>query len=510
MIVVPPGRARLLVCLVAGLALPLAFAPFGLFAVAPLSYAALFWAWQGTRPPGAFGLGFLYGGASFGAGTYWTFIAVHGFGELPIPIAVIISGGLVVTLALFVGLAGYVAARWLTTRGPLAWLVVLPSVFVLTEWLRGWAFTGFGWLSAGYSQTDSWLMGWAPVLGLHGMSWAVLLVAGALSTLLFAGAAATRARFAALGVLAVVAGGGWAAGRIEWTTPKDRTLEVAILQGAVQQDLKWRPEQLPVTLETYEALMAQSIGSDLIVWPEAAIPDLYERMMPYLESVRQWAHEHDAVVMLGILSQGPNARAFRNVLVALTDPHTIYVKRHLVPFGEYYPVPSFMRDWVTLMNLPNSDAVPGPAEQPPIDALGEKIAVTICYEDVFGAEQLHSLRDATLLVNVSNDAWFGDSIAPHQHLQIARLRAAEAGRYLLRSTNTGVSAVIDARGAVQATIPQFTPAVLKHSVRPYIGATPYARLGNYPVLLAVALSLVVARVLQARVVNRFDDRRRYL
>jgi apolipoprotein N-acyltransferase len=159
-----------------------------------------------------------------------------------------------------------------------------------------------------------------------------------------------------------------------------------------------------------------------------------------------------------------------------------------VPFGEFYPVPGFIRDWMKLMNLPTGDAIPGAADQPPFDVAGEKVAITICYEDVFGAEQLGSLPEATLLVNVSNDGWFGDSIAPHQHLQIARVRAAEAGRYMLRATNTGVTAVIDNRGGVVETLPQFHAGLLKQTVRGYTGATPYARVGNY---LIVGLAFVV-------------------
>ncbi|HVJ29230.1 MAG TPA: apolipoprotein N-acyltransferase, partial [Gammaproteobacteria bacterium] len=188
---------------------------------------------------------------------------------------------------------------------------------------------------------------------------------------------------------------------------------------------------------------------------------------------------------------------FQNIVVALTDEPQIYVKRHLVPFGEFYPVPGFIRNWMRLMNLPTGDAIPGAADQPPLSVAGEKVAVTICYEDVFGAEQLRYLADATLLVNVSNDAWFGDSIAPHQHLQIARVRAAEAGRYLLRSTNTGVTAIIDPNGRVVDSLPQFHAGVLKATVRGYTGATPYGRVGNYLVVV-LALVLLLAVLVAAK------------
>jgi len=509
---------RYALSLLAGAALPLAFAPFGQFWIAPLSYAVLLYLWRDVAGPRAFGLGFAYGCASFGFGTYWTFIAVRIIGGAPIAVALFLTVGLVVVCAAFVGLAGYVAARWFNTSGAAARLVTLPASFVLCEWLRGWAFTGFGWLSAGYSQTGSWLMGYAPVLGLHGVSWAVLVTAGALVTIAEVAVAASRAApvgaealhaqrrrryagaLAAVLVLAAVWIAGLAAREQRWTTPQQRTLSVALLQGAIVQDLKWKPEQLTSTLELYARLTAQTLGTELIVWPEAAVPTLIEDVRGYVAGVRQASAARGSTVLLGILRGDPEAGqdAAQNVLVALTEPMQTYVKRHLVPFGEYFPVPEFVRGWMRLMNLPSSDIVSGARDQPPLKAAGERIAVTICYEDVFPAEQLHYLPDATLLVNVSNDAWFGDSIAPHQHLQIAQPLAAEVGRYMLRATNTGVTAVIDERGRVLARLRQFEPGVLKATVRGFDGATPYARVGNWAVvLLALGAALTQLPALRA-------------
>jgi apolipoprotein N-acyltransferase len=238
----------------------------------------------------------------------------------------------------------------------------------------------------------------------------------------------------------------------------------------------------------------------LIIWPEAAVPTLYEYVRDYVDQVRRASAARGSTVLLGILRADPNAsdteaseETSQNVLIALTDPMQTYVKRHLVPFGEHFPVPPFIRSWMRLMNLPYTDLVPGARDQPPLAASGQHVAITICYEDLFGAEQLHYLPDATLLVNVSNDAWFGDSIMPHQHLQIAQVRAAEAGRYLLNATNTGVTAVIDDRGRVEATLPQFKPGVLRATVRGYEGATPYVRVGNWLVVL-LALGAALAQL----------------
>jgi apolipoprotein N-acyltransferase len=221
------------------------------------------------------------------------------------------------------------------------------------------------------------------------------------------------------------------------------------------------------------------------------VPTLIDYVSDYIDDVRAATAKRGSTVLLGILRTDPESQRDQNIVVALTTPMQTYVKRHLVPFGEYFPVPPFIRSWMRLMNLPYTDIMPGAANQPLLDAVGQRIAVTICYEDVFGAEQLRYLPDATLLVDVSNDAWFGDSIAPHQHLQIAQVRAAEAGRYLLRATNTGMTAVIDDGGRVEQTLPQFKPAVLKATVRGFDGATPYARVGNWLVVL-LALGAVLA------------------
>jgi len=491
------ARAHYLLAIVAGAALPLAFAPFHLFFLAPLSYAALLYVWTDAAPRRALGLTFAWGCASFGFGTYWTFIAVRIIGGAPIAIALLLMIGLTVVLAAFVAAGAWVAAKWFRSRGAVAWLVTLPALFVLAEWLRGWLFTGFGWLAAGYSQTDSWLMGYAPLGGILAISLAVLVTSGALLTLIFG---TMRERAAAAAVALAVWLGGFAARGVEFTQAKDEPIEVALAQGNIAQDTKYDPEALPPMMALYAELTRQGAGADLIIWPEAAIPTYLEYIEPYADAIRRVAAEKGSTVLLGILQPAPHAKTldeFQNILVALTEERQVYVKRHLVPFGEFYPVPEFIRGWMRLMNLPTGDAIPGPADQPPLTVAGEKLAITICYEDVFGAEQLRYLADTTLLVNVSNDAWFGDSIAPHQHLQIARVRAAEAGRYLLRATNTGVTAVIDAHGRVVDELPQFEAGVLKATVRGYTGATPYARWGNYPVVVA-ALVLLAAQWLASR------------
>jgi apolipoprotein N-acyltransferase len=300
-------------------------------------------------------------------------------------------------------------------------------------------------------------------------------------------------RTASLVVAVAVVLAGFGLGRISWTAVRSGPLSVALVQGAVPQELKWLPEQLSDTLGLYRRLTLEALGTDLIVWPEAAIPDYFVNQRAYFAELEQLAGAAGSELMFGMLRYDVPTESTQNAVFTLGQPESVYVKRHLVPYGEYFPVPGFVRDWLRSMELPNIDTEPGNPGQSPVAVLGEQIAVTICYEDVFGAEQLHSFPVASLLVNVSNDGWFGDSIAPHQHLQIARMRSLEVGRWQLRATNTGVTALIDPQGRVVASLPQFEPGVLRGSVTGMTGSTPYIAWGNWPIVL-LASGLVAAGV----------------
>jgi apolipoprotein N-acyltransferase len=245
-------------------------------------------------------------------------------------------------------------------------------------------------------------------------------------------------------------------------------------------------------MDLYWSMTEALSGQELVVWPEAAVPAPADLVGEYLDELRVLASTRRMHILVGILTHDAERDEYRNSLLALGEGEGVYHKRHLVPFGEFFPVPGFIRQWMRMMNLPYSDLAPGTRHQSPLRAGRVALAPTICYEDAYGAEQLEFLPEAQLLVHVSNDAWFGDTIAPHQHLQMARMRALESGRYLVRSTNTGITAIIDERGTVLATAPQFRPFVLAGTVPPFAGATPYVRTGNFPVLLLSALGIALA------------------
>jgi apolipoprotein N-acyltransferase len=246
-------------------------------------------------------------------------------------------------------------------------------------------------------------------------------------------------------------------------------------------------------MKRYSRLTAQAWGARLIVWPEASLPVLANDIQDYLRRLQEQGRAHDADFAIGLVNNEPATQRYYNGLLVLSGSGSgWYYKRHLVPFGEYFPVPAFVRSWLRLMSLPYDDISPGREDQPSLSAAGQRLGLTICYEDAFGSSQLKVLRDATLLVNVTNNAWYGDSTAPHQHLQIARMRALEAGRYLVRAANDGITAVVGPHGEIVARLPQFQEAVLRADVQPMTGLTPYARLGNYPVVIGAGLLLAMA------------------
>ena len=470
----------------AGAALALAFAPAALVPLAFLCPAVLFLLWQGATPRSAAWRGFLFTGGTFLAGTYWLYHSIHLVGGAPLWIAAFLMLGLVAIMGSYTAVLGWAVARWGAPSGARRWLLLLPAGWVLVEWFRGWFLSGFPWLALGYTQLETPLAGFAPVVGVYGTSLAVAVIAGALVTLLLGD---RPGRIVAAVVIAAVGLAGAALERVRWTEARGTRVTVALVQGAVPQSMKWEPGQRDRTLDLYADLTIPHLGAGIIVWPEAALPALESDLREYLESLQSTARAQGSDVVMGLLRRDPATGAFHNAMVALGASEQWYDKRRLVPFGEFFPVPAAVREWLRLMNLPYSDFVPGARDQSPLAAGGEQLAPTICYEDAYASEQLALARRSTLLVNVTNDAWFGDSTAPHQHLDISRMRSLETGRPMLRATNDGVTALIEHDGALQGTLPQFEPGVLTGTVEPRVGLTPYVRSGNLPVLVLVAFGL---------------------
>ena len=476
----------------AGALLALAFAPTGLWWLALLCPALLFFWWQDVTPREGAWRGFLFTAGTFLAGTYWLYHSIHLVGQAPIALALFLMLGLVAIMGAYTALAGYVAARWFPRRGVWRWLLALPALVVATEWLRGWFLSGFPWLALGYAQLDTPLRGFAPVFGVYGVSLVTAMTSGALVAIALGD---RRVRIVAAVAVAAAWIGGVLLTQVHWTQPRGRPLTVALVQGAVPQSMKWAESQREHTMELYARLTAPHLGADVIVWPESAIPALEETIRPYLQQVSGATSAHGSSLIMGLIRRDATTGAYYNSIAswsAADGAQRWYDKRRLVPFGEFFPVPAQVREWLRLMNLPYSDFQPGTETQLPLRAAGESLAPTVCYEDAYGSEQRRLERESGLLVNVTNDAWFGDSTAPHQHLDISRMRSLESGRAMLRATNDGVTALIDYDGTLTGTLPQFQPGVLTGEVQPRSGLTPYLRFGNWPVLALLLAALGAA------------------
>jgi apolipoprotein N-acyltransferase len=486
-------RLALLAALPIGASLALAFAPFGGWPLAVLCPVYLFLAWHYLEPRRAAKVGFLFTAGLFLAGTYWLYHTIHEVGHAPAWIALFLMFGMVAIIGGYTAAVGYAITRWLRPKLPeertsvCFTVLTVPAAWTLLEWFRGWFLSGFPWFALGYSQTDSPLVGFAPIGGVYTISLLVAMSSGALIALIIG---TNRTRIVAAAALVVI----WASGAIlkhhEWTQPIGRPLTAAIVQGAVPQDLKWSQGYLNSTLELYQRLTLPHFGKDIILWPEAALPAVPEQVQDYLDTMWRTARSNRSTLITGLLHYGDGGGDdIRNGLLALDAEAQWYDKRRLVPFGEFFPVPAFIREWMRLKDLPHSDISPGARDQPALRAAGQKIAATICYEDAYGAEQLEVLKEATLLVNVTNDAWFGDTTAAPQHLQISRMRVIEAGRPLLRAANDGISAIISADGTVERTLPRFQPGVLVGVIQPRTGLPPYAQVGNVPLVVLCLLLL---------------------
>ncbi len=471
----------LLAAFLLGAATVAGFAPLALALLPFFSAATLLYLWQGAATaPRAAALGFAFGMGLFLTGVSWVYVSLHQFGGMPGALAAVAVFLFCALLASLPALAGYLQAS-LPASTAARQLLLIPSLWVLGEWVRGWMFTGFPWLALGYSQAESPLAGYAALSGVFGLTWLVWFGAGLSLALV-----RTRRRGTALAALALVFGAGYGLEQVEWTEPQGAPLTVSLLQGNIPQELKWDAARFASTVELYQRLTRAS-GARLTVLPETALPSLLDRLDPQLlATLADSAKSRGGDLLLGVPVRDVGARYYNSVVSLGASPAQRYDKSHLVPFGEFIP-PGF--GWIiNVLHIPLSDFSRGASAQAPLALAGQKLAVNVCYEDAFGEEIIRALPEATLLVNVSNVAWFGDSLAPHQHLQIAQMRALEAGRSMLRATNTGMTAIIDHRGKVTALLPPFTQGTLSGSAQGRSGATPFVRWGNAPVVL---LSLLV-------------------
>lgn len=481
-------RLAALLAMLAGALQVLAFAPFYLFPLAMLSPALLFYLWRAAGPARAAWLGWCYGLGLFGAGASWVYVSIHEFGNMPAPLAALLVVIFVFYLALFPALAGWFSARFFAA-GNLRLLLAMPALWVLSEWLRGWLLSGFPWLQLGYSQSNSVLLSLAPWLGVYGISLVVALLS---ALLVFAVCTNGGRRLLAVTAVTLVLAVAWLAGNFSFVSADGPLLRVAMVQGNVPLADKWRAGGTAAVIDHYLELSRVAVpGSDLVIWPEGAVPGSWQSTARQVQSGLPRQAVGKPAYLLGSIDMPANDGPYYNAAVLLGEQVAVYRKQHLVPFGEFLPLAALLGWLVDYLHIPMSNFTAWTEPQQPLQVVGQDIGVSICYEDAFGEELTGSAAAAGILINLSEDAWFGDSLAPHQRLQMAQLRAIELGRPFLRAANTGVTAVIGPDGQVSASLEPFQAAVLTATVQPVHGLTPYVRFGNIAVLsLCSALLLL--------------------
>jgi apolipoprotein N-acyltransferase len=469
----------------------LGFAPFYFYPASILSLIGLFYFWhQDYSPKQAACSGFIFGLGLFTTGIYWIYISLHDFGNMPSILAGLATFLLCAFMALFPALVGALSVS-ISRKESSQLIISIPILWALSDWTRSWIFTGFPWLTIGYSQIpNSPLAGYMPIVGVYGVSLISVFIASLIAFWLAKKSAKIIWKRNTIAILTLILLTGSLLKLVEWTTSISKPISVSLLQGNIAQDLKWNPENVEHTLNQY-LQMAEASKAKLIITPETALPLLSSEIPVELETRLQLLSAiNQSTILVGMIER-ENGEYFNSMLNMSNNHPKTYRKSHLVPFGEYIPLKAAF-GWIykDLLNMPLSDLARGSIHQQPMNIAGEKVAINICYEDVFGEEIIRQLPTATLLVNASNDAWYGKSNAAFQHMQFSQARALETGRTVLRATNTGATAIIDPHGNILAIAPQFTETTLNGLAQGYSGSTPYVRWGNWLFLVICLIGIV--------------------
>lgn len=489
-----------LIAILSGICGVFAFSPFDYWALAYVSLIGLIFITQTQRFSTALLGTFLWAMGFFAFGINWLNVSIHQFGGASLTVSYLLVALLAAYLSLYPLLFTYLIRRFKVQSA-----VIFASVWTLTEFLRGWVFTGFPWLQFGYTQIDSPFAGLAPIFGVSGLTFFTVWASAVIFKLISVSATTVTtvttkwkiAGFYTLSGLIVGALSVYTSSLNFVKATETRALTVTLLQGNIAQNLKWDPNYFYTTLSIYQHLIEQNLAdTELLILPESALPALENRIAPFFTSLDQVARTQHREVMVGTVYRDDiSGKLLNSIMVAgntqfpyRLDTTNRYNKHHLVPFGEYVPLENLLRPLNSVFNLPMSAFDRGDAVQPSLRAKNHYFMPAICYEIIFGEQLRRNLKPETdYIVTLSNDAWFGDSIGPWQHLQMARMRALELGKPVIRATNTGISVFIDAKGRILAQAPQFVETTLRYKIAPTEGNTPYALWGDWPLY---SLSLI--------------------
>ena len=494
---------KLLISFFMGALLVTAFAPFNYFFLAFISLSVLFYYWSSGTARSNFFIGLSFGYGLYGVGVSWVYVSLSTYGGMPLWMGVLCVIAFSGTLALFIALTGYLSARFFSSCR----LLAIPFIWTVFEWTKSWLLTGFPWLDVGYTQTPSWLMAWAPVGGVYLVSFVLVAIAACVAAMCHLKSSSRLVRVTPVACIVLLITLSYGATLIQWSSPVGKPVSVGVVQPNTPIELKWN-QNYQVELITKLARLSHDINNtghkdqsegpvDLIVWPETALPLYLQQTDPeFWQSITPKGSALLAGIMDSPNREDPN-EIYNAAALNCNDGEEpqVYRKKHLVPFGEYLPL-RFLFDWVLdYLQLPMSDLSSWQSTQSLACGESLKVGLSICYEDAFAAEYRDSVGDATLLVNISEDAWFGDSLAPHQRLQLAQMRAAELSRPLIRSANSGPSLFIGHKGEVVVATPQFSVETARFNVQPRDGDTLFKRYGNWVVWFSFFNLLLLLTIL---------------
>jgi apolipoprotein N-acyltransferase len=487
-------QSGLIACLL-GVMATFAFAPYEIYPLAILAPAGLFGLIYRANPIQASALGFKFGLGYFGAGVYWLFISIHTFGDVPAIGAGALTAALVAILSIYPALVCYVSNKYFPINQTERMNYAFPALWVFSEWFRGVLFTGFPWLFIGYSQTNSPLSGFAPIFGVYGVSTAALLC----SVLMTYAAINYRAKqfqsmYKHIFAFLLIWIAGAALSLIPWTHHASKSVAVSMVQGNIPQSLKWDPDNIKLSFDRYEEMTTPLLKKDsIIIWPEAAIPMPLQYAEDFIQMMDQKARDAGAHILLGIPMQDEDKDGYYNALISVGNDKHLYAKRLLVPFGEYIPLQKYTANLFKIINIPMPNTVPGKKPLAAMEIGGIKFLPAICYEVTFPDLMRSNDPEIGVLLTVTNDAWYGNSNAQAQHLQIAAMRASEMRRPALFASNDGITAVINPDGRIVAAAPQHETTVLNATVQPTLGMTPWMRNGADPLLVMLIAMLIISR-----------------
>ncbi|MFT6836257.1 MAG: apolipoprotein N-acyltransferase [Francisellaceae bacterium] len=478
-----------LICLLAGFSLVFSFSPYSFSFIAFISIAILFFIIDISLPKKAFIRGYLFGLGLFGYGISWVYVSLTSLGDSPVWLSIIITILFIGLISIFPAIFAYFSAK-IFAKSKTRTLLIFPAFWILVEIMRGWIFTGFPWLSLGYSQTNTLLGSYAKIGSVSLVSIIVCLVS-ALIVLIF------QIKYRYCKILPIIAIsllflGGWILGKQNFVYDTHQSREVLLIQGNIKQTDKWDAQKTMSILNTYYDLTEANIKDNMLVfWPENAIPLFPYQVKSYLNVVDKLAEDHHASILIGLPILNRKTKQYYNGATVIGYGYGTYLKHLLVPFGEYFPMQWLTKPFVKMMNVPMSSFTPGPEIQPTLKMGKINVSVLICYESAFPTQVRKNIQNAQLLVTLSDDAWFGHTIGSAQHLEMARMRAIETGRYVVQATNNGTTAIINNKGEVTNTIPQFTRGALSGKVYLISGETPWLRYGMPPIFMLIFLMIII-------------------